>query len=45
MDKFKNIKDNFPIFKNNSNLIYLDSGATSLKPQSVVDAMSAYYFE
>ncbi len=42
MKKFKN---DFPIFKNNSGLIYLDSGATSLKPQSVVDAMSAYYTE
>lgn len=45
MDEFKSIKEDFPIFKNNSNLIYLDSGATSLKPQSVVDAMSAYYSE
>ena len=45
MDEFKSIKEDFPIFKNNSDLIYLDSGATSLKPQSVIDAMSAYYSE
>lgn len=42
MKKFKN---DFPIFKNNSGLIYLDSGATSLKPQLVIDAVTTYYSE
>jgi cysteine desulfurase/selenocysteine lyase len=37
------IKQDFPIFKNNPNLVYLDSAATSLKPQSVIDAVSDYY--
>ncbi len=41
----KQIKNDFPIFKNNPGLIYLDSGATSLKPQVVLDAMSSYYSE
>ncbi len=41
----KQFKNDFPIYKNNPALIYLDSGATSLKPQAVVDAMSAYYSE
>lgn len=45
MADMHNVKKDFPIFKNNSGLIYLDSGATSLKPQAVVDAMSAYYSE
>lgn len=39
------IKFNFPIYKKIPGLIYLDSGATSLKPQVVIDAMSAYYSE
>lgn len=39
----KKIKKDFPIFKNNPSLVYLDSGATSLRPQSVIDAMNTYY--
>ncbi|MDA2921989.1 SufS family cysteine desulfurase [Patescibacteria group bacterium AH-259-L07] len=37
------IKQDFPIFKNNPDLIYLDSAATSLKPKSVIDALCMYY--
>lgn len=40
------IKKDFPIFAANSgntNLIYLDSGATTQKPQSVIDAVSNFY--
>ncbi|MBN1915931.1 cysteine desulfurase [Candidatus Dojkabacteria bacterium] len=36
-------KSDFPIFKNNPNLVYLDSAATSQKPQSVIDAIKDYY--
>ncbi|MBD3363363.1 SufS family cysteine desulfurase [Candidatus Dojkabacteria bacterium] len=36
-------KKDFPIFKNNPNLVYLDSGATSQKPQSVIDRLKKYY--
>ncbi|MFB5029801.1 MAG: Cysteine desulfurase SufS [Candidatus Phytoplasma pruni] len=42
------MKDNsfrsyFPIFKNNPKLVYFDSASTSLKPQTVIDAMSDFY--
>lgn len=36
-------KNNFPIFTNNANLVYLDSGATTQKPQSVINSISNYY--
>lgn len=39
-NKFKN---DFPFFKNNPHLIYLDSAASSLKPQIVIDAIKEYY--
>ena len=39
----KNYKNLFPIFKNNPDLHYLDSAATSLKPQVVLDKMMDYY--
>lgn len=42
----KNYKQDFPIFKNKINgkdLIYLDSAATSQKPQIVLDALDEYY--
>lgn len=43
MINFKITKSDFPIFKNNPNLVYLDSTATSLKPQSVIKAENKYY--
>src|SRR3989344_47136 len=42
MNKFKNLKKDFPIFKqkiNGKKLIYLDSAATSQKPQVVIDTV------
>ncbi|AAF30866.1 MAG: cysteine desulfurase [Ureaplasma parvum] len=36
-------KQFFPWFKNNKDVIYLDSSATSLKPQVVIDAIVDYY--
>lgn len=36
------IRDHFPFFKNNPNIIYLDSAATSQKPQIVVDEVVKY---
>lgn len=42
MDIFKKL---FPIFNNNPDLHYLDSGATALKPQVVLDKMMEYYTE
>lgn len=38
-----NIKNNFPIYKGNPKLIYLDSTATSLKPQTVINKIVEYY--
>lgn len=37
------IKKDFPIFKNNPDLTYLDSTATSLKPQAVINKLTEYY--
>ena len=37
-----NYKNDFPIFKNN-NIAYLDSAATSQKPQSVLNAVEQFY--
>ncbi len=39
----KNIKNDFPIFKTYPDLVYLDSAATSQKPQVVIDAVSTFY--
>src|SRR6266403_592278 len=39
----KNVKTDFPIFKNYPELVYLDSSATSQKPQSVIDTVSEFY--
>lgn len=41
----KKIRNDFPIYLKNADLIYLDSGATALKPKSVIDAMTEYYSE
>ena len=35
-------KEDFPLLKN-SNITYLDSGATTQKPQSVIDTISQFY--
>ncbi len=37
-----NFREDFPIFKNNPNLIYLDSTATSQKPSLVMDWLKNY---
>ncbi|WP_031488977.1 cysteine desulfurase [Ureaplasma canigenitalium] len=37
------IKKQFPWFKNNENYLYLDSAATTLKPQCVIDSITEYY--
>jgi len=39
----KNFKEDFPYFRAHPNWVYFDSGATALKPQSVIDAESNYY--
>lgn len=42
-NKILNLKSDFPVLVNNPHLCYLDSGATSLKPQCVIDKMDDYY--
>lgn len=37
------MKNNFPIYKHDPKLIYLDSAATSLKPNCVIDSENEYY--
>ncbi len=39
----KNLKKDFPLFRNDPSLIYLDSTATSLKPMTVIQKESEYY--
>lgn len=38
-----NYKKYFPIFEKEADLVYLDSGATALKPKIVLDKMMEYY--
>lgn len=38
-----NIKQFFPLLVNNPNLVFLDNGATSQKPQILIDALQEYY--
>lgn len=39
----KKIRDDFPMFKNQPDLIYLDNAATTFKPQCVIDEVINYY--
>lgn len=39
----KNIKKDFPIFKNNPGLVYLDNAASAQKPVPVIEAVTDFY--
>lgn len=39
----KAIRQNFPIYTYNKDLVYLDTGASSLKPKVVIDQVDHYY--
>lgn len=39
------LRQDFPIFGSDPELVYLDSAATALKPLVVIEAMNQYYFE
>ena len=41
-DQEHNIRDDFPIFKNHPELVYLDSTATTQKPESVIKTMTSF---
>ena len=38
-----NIKKDFPVLNNNPDLVYLDTGATALKPKCVIEKINEYY--
>lgn len=43
---YEKIKDQFPMLKtqmNGKDLVYLDTAATALKPQTVIDKVTEYY--
>ena len=42
MPSLKNCNKDFSVFQHHPKLVYLDSTATSLKPQSVINAMRSY---
>ncbi len=39
----REIRREFPIFANNPGLVFLDSGASAQKPESVIDGVADYY--
>ena len=41
--KEMNIREEFPIFRDNPSLVYLDNAATTQKPSCVIDAVRSYY--
>lgn len=43
MRSFHNIRSDFPIYDSHPDLVYLDSGATSLKPRTVIEKLLEYY--
>ena len=39
----KKLKKDFPIFKNNKDLVYLDNASTTQKPKQVINAIKEFY--
>jgi cysteine desulfurase/selenocysteine lyase len=37
------IKNNFPLFNSNPELVYLDTAATAQKPKAMIDSLAEYY--
>ncbi|MDD3177975.1 MAG: cysteine desulfurase [Candidatus ainarchaeum sp.] len=42
---FEKLRKDFPVLRNNKNLVYFDNGATSLKPDCVIENINKYYKE
>ena len=38
-----NIREDFPIFRDNPSLVYLDNAATTQKPSSVIESVRHFY--
>ena len=45
MSTLLNVKKDFPVLMNNKDLVYLDTAATALKPQCVIDKLDEYYMK
>lgn len=43
LNEFSNIREQFPYLKKNQNLVYLDSAATTQKPETVINALGDFY--
>lgn len=43
MFDLKDVRNDFPMLKNNPDIVYFDSAATSLKPNAVIDAVNNFY--
>lgn len=43
MSSLLDVKKDFPVLNNNPDLVYLDTAATALKPQVVIDKLDEYY--
>ena len=41
---FEEIKNEFPVFKKNPELIFLDTAASALKPKKVIDEINSTGF-
>lgn len=39
----RTLRDEFPIYRNNPGLVFLDSGASAQKPASVIDGVAEFY--
>ena len=40
---FENVRNNFPVFEKNPELIFLDTAASALKPKSVIERINSCY--
>ena len=45
MEIFNNVKDDFPIFKSNPTLSFLDNASTTQTPLPVIKKLNEYYNE
>ncbi|HNS35667.1 MAG TPA: aminotransferase class V-fold PLP-dependent enzyme, partial [Mesotoga sp.] len=41
--RVKDLRRDFPIFRNHPSLVYLDNAATTHKPASIIDLVKSFY--